>query len=158
MIKLLFCIIFFSIGCKVDKIDFYLPENFNGDVAILYVNNGTKPTIENKRQKIIIPDSGIVFINQKYNEGEINYKYYIKSPQGYKIIDAFVPGIDTVNGKKYIYFERTMGFNFIDQQSKPVNILGHFFYVGKQLDSITAQHRFLFETKIEKILKTRDTN
>ena len=159
MRKFLFCLIqIFFLSCKADKIDFYLPTNYKGEVAILYVENGAEAIFENGRQKIIIPDSGIVFLNQKYTEGQIDYKYYIKTPEGYSKIESFIPGIDSVNGKKYIYFERTMGFDFQDQRGNSLNILGHFFYVGEKLDTSVGKQRFFFENKIQSILINRTAN
>lgn len=148
ILLILFC------GCKVDKKDIYLPENFSGEVALLYVDYGTKPIIEDGRQKIFIPDSAIVFLNEKYEEGEIDYRYYIKTAGGFSQIVVFKPGDEIIKGRKYVYFERTMNFYL----TKQTNVLGHFFFVGQQLDSTAANARLTFERKVEKIVHSRTIN
>ena len=156
-LRLYILLILFS-NCKVDRKDFYLPENFSGEVAVLYTDNGTKPPFKQGRQKIYIPDSAIVFLNEKYVEGEIDYKYYIKTPRGFSELPEFIPGVETDNGKKYIYFARTMTINAANHASSQSSVFGHFFSVVQQLDSTASKNRFFFERKIEKMLHTHTNN
>ncbi len=150
---LVFVILIIFYSCKATKVDFYLPENFEGEAAMIYIADGNTPIYKNDRQQVFVPDSAVIFINKKFNEGQTDLCYYIKNKNGYSKLEMYYPGMVIEKDKTYIFFERILSFYLDIKNEEP--IIGHFFYVGKQLDTTVARQRFFFENKIENLLKSR---
>ena len=145
------------VSCSsISKRDYYLPEGFNGEVAIIYnKGKGTEPSFKEGRLQIMVPDSGIVFLKSEYSPGSIDYQYFIKTLDGYTRLnrDDFR---DFAKDEKRIFMERVMTFSFPKEKNvqDSVTVIAELFYVGRKLDTAVGRKRFLFENYISELTKS----
>jgi hypothetical protein len=148
---ILICLVIFLNGCRnTQKVDYYLPMNYHGQAAVVYSNNGDIVIYKNNRQQIIIPESGIIFLKQKPFEGEIDYRYYIKTSNGFIEIDRYLPGvIDDNNKKLYVLSEETTSGLLIGKKGKTIYFDAFKFYIGNQSDTSINRKSFYFSKQLD---------
>lgn len=159
MNKLLVLILLFIFSCKQRiNINYYLPSNFEGEVAIIYnIKDGITPTFKDGRLEIMVPDSGIVLLNTEYKPGEIDYRYYTKAGDRYYRLYPNDFSTETDSNKKRIFLQRVMTFDFPYKRrtEDSVSYVGELFHVGKRLDTTAEKNRFLFEQHVSEILHSK---
>jgi len=134
-------IIFLFCSCKEKVCNYYLPKDFEGNVAVLYSKNG----INSDTMNFFIPDSGILKSKFSFYEGGIKNHYYQKNNFNSYNELLYINSPTKNSNVKGVYFNRTITFYHGDKK-----IFGTLFYVGKKFDS-TSKERFLFENKIGKL-------
>jgi len=132
---------------KIRVKNYFLPEGFEGNVAIFYSNTG-----DEKKDVLdfYIPDSGILRTPYGFSEGDYRINFYQKNGQnGYDTLHEELAsrGVDT--NKNRIYFNRVLTFQ--KEGSKDVYTVSSF-YVGKKAASDLTEERFFFERKLEKMV------
>jgi hypothetical protein len=150
---IIYIALFMVIGCaKPFTTEYFLPENYRGEVAVIYKSDGdTRIQRQDRLLKIEIPDSGIAVINEDIQFGSVIHKYYCRNNDG---------SIDTINNfshtdkQRYpvnIFFHRVMSFNPRVTPPDEENYYVEFFYVGESLDG-TEKSRFRFEERVKNIV------
>ena len=127
--------------------NYYIPKDFAGNVAIIY--NGNLQKKSNKSiYNYVIPDSGILYVNELFKSGNYKINFYQKN-QIAKFDTLFeeLPSTKIDTNKNRIYFNRVLTFN---KQGR--NIYVTTFYVGKAKGSELGKDRFLFEQSLERII------
>jgi hypothetical protein len=148
---IIFCILMIH-GCKDVRVEnYYLPKNFEGNVAVIYSNNNTeKQEVYNYN----IPDNGILKTSYKFYAGDYRINYYQKNELNeYDTLYERLSSSKLDTSKSSIYFNRVLTFN--KYGSKNVYTVSTF-YVGKKNVSDLAKDRFLFEKKIEEIVLAKE--
>jgi len=145
MIKAIFIfLLLVHIGCKEKVYNYYLPENYEGNVAILYTNDRSNFDTVN----LTIPDSGILRTSIPYFDGAVKEFFYQKTNKGFfDTLNAYEPYI-VKDSQRRIFFNRTL--TFVNRRD---TVYGVFFYVGRTFDSTLERDRFLFENRVSSLLK-----
>ncbi len=130
-----------SCSNSVDKVDYYLPSEFSGNVVVLFnCKDGIKPTIIDGRSQIDIPANGVVRIKKKITFGEVDYKFYLKTEDSLelKIHQSFEKNILE---KKYVgpgsvvtVYENFQKQNLENEQS------AYIFYVHNKNDTVPLNY------------------
>lgn len=145
IVSLLCLILFF--GCnKIRLENYYIPQNFTGNVAVIY-NNGK--SLPEEIYNYTIPENGILYTDYHFKEGKFKINYLQKNSYNrYDTLFEELPGkqIDTTRNR--IYFNRVLTFKKGNSQEVFVST----FYVGKAKSSDLEKDRFLFERHLEKII------
>ena len=154
MRKFLFIpLLFIFSNCKTpQQVDYYLPNSYQGEVAIIFSDKGDSAKFKNDRQQIIIPKSGFVVINQKPYFGQVDYKYYIGTSTGFSEISRHFPGMATNKGQKYVFFEESENGTLIGKKGNYLHYNAFKFYIGQKLDSSVDRERFHFSRYIDSII------
>jgi hypothetical protein len=145
--KILFIVwTFLNLSCvQVRTENFYLPINFEGNVAIIYKTNGLEQT---SQQDWNIPNDGILKTDFKFIPGRLITNYLQRNNHNsYDTLSSDFIVKDTT--KIQIVFHRVL--TFVKPNSKE-EIYVTTFYVGKKKVEDLERDRFLFERKIEKML------
>ena len=143
---LIISLFFLFSSCQTIRVEnFYIPQGFEGNVAIIYKNNGRKTS---DPQNWTIPNDGILRTNYKFSSGNYITNYYQKnSSNAYDTLRHDFTTKDTT--KNEIVFPRILTFSKRDgKEVFTVNT----FYVGKKKVEELAKDRFFFERKLEKML------
>jgi hypothetical protein len=143
----------FLISCKTIKTDYYLVENFKGNVAVIYgVKKGIKANIENGRLQLNIPDSGILMVSNKYVEGVIEDRFFERKSNGELKGLVVSDNGHSSSKKERVYFHRTLTFNnFHKNHILRSSYNAILFYVGEKFDSSLHKERFLFENHLNNL-------
>jgi hypothetical protein len=140
-------LIILAIGCNKIRVEnYFIPQNFIGNVAIIYSNN--KATSEDV-YNYTIPQNGILNTDYTFKEGKFKINFFQKNNANqYDTLFEELPGnlIDTT--KNRIYFNRVLTF----KKGNSKEVLVSTFYVGKAKSSDLEKDRFLFERYLEKII------
>ena len=142
-------IVLLGCSCQTRQIDnYYLPQDFEGNVAIIYKTDGGKTT---NPQNWYIPNDGILRTKNKFIPGKYMTNYYQKnSSNTYDTLRYDYTIKDTTNNE--IVFPRILTFRRHD--SKEVFTV-ETFYVGKKKVEELEKDRFVFERKLENMLLGR---
>ena len=148
----LFFILLFSLielnGCKGIKYEnVYLPENFTGNVAIIYSNSGSLPKETNN---LIIPASGILYSSTKFVAGNYITRYSQKNNRdSFDTLSELLPDRLPDSILNQIVFPRIMTFQ---KYHKEPEYTVYTFYVGKKTANELSKIRLHFERELEKML------
>ena len=139
-------IIVLHCSCQTIRVEnYYLPKDFEGNVAIIYNANGSKT---NDPQNWTIPEDGILETNFKFTSGNYMTSYYQRnSTNSYDTLRYDFTIKDTT--KNEIVFSRILTFS--KYNSKDIFTVKTF-YVGKRKVEDLEKDRFFFERKLEKML------
>ena len=144
---LLLLLLFGSCG-TIRVENYYLPEGYEGNVAIIYKNDGNET---NDPQNWTIPDDGILRTNYKFSAGKYVTNYYQKnSRNSYDTLRHDFTIKDTTQNE--IVFSRILTFS--KYKSKDIFTVKTF-YVGKRKVEDLEKDRFFFERKLEEMLLER---
>ena len=125
--------------------NYYLPEGFEGNIAVIYKNDGD---MTNDPQNWKIPNDGILRTNYKFSTGNYITNYYQKNSfNSYDTLSYDFKVKDTT--KNEIVFPRTLTFQ--KGNSKDIFTVTTF-YVGRKKVEELEKDRFFFERKLEKML------
>jgi hypothetical protein len=149
MIKLLLltivAILFFECNSKLAEINYYIPENFEGNIAIIYYGTNTEKMIYN----FTIPDHGLLKVPYKFYKGDYIQNYYQRNTNNvYDTLQVELPSSKLDTTKNRIYFSRILTFE--KKGIEPVIV--ETFYVGRKKAVELVKDRFSFENKLEKIV------
>lgn len=146
IITSLFCIIAL-LGCNEIRIEnYFIPQNFTGNVAVIYSNN--KSSSEDV-YNYTIPQDGILKTDYSFKEGKFKINFFQKNNfNRYDTLYEELPGKQIDTTKNRIYFNRVLTFKKGNGQEVIVST----FYVGKVKSSDLEKDRFLFEQSLEKII------
>jgi hypothetical protein len=127
--------------------NYFLPENFTGNVVVIYKNDGNTPKDTNN---YLIPASGILYSSNKFVSGDFIIKYYQKRGNNvYDTLFELVPGKPANRQTNQIVFPRILTFqNYKSEPSYTVST----FYVGRKTANELAKDRFIFEKNLEELL------
>ena len=149
---LLVSLIVFISSCEiVTKHDFFIPQNFTGQVAIVYDSqNGIDPPVKNGRKQYIIPDSGIFFSKEHFQSGTLDDKFYTRNnDSSVKELSFYQYQKDST--KNYIHFDRIENIVCATDDKKTKSFFIRFFYVGAKWDSASDQKRFFFTKRVRQL-------
>jgi len=133
---------------RIQVENYYLPQDFEGNVAIIYKSGGNKTS---DPQNWYIPKDGILKTDYKFSSGNVVTNYYQKnSSNAYDTLRHDFTTKDTT--KNEIVFPRILTFSKPD--TKEVFTVNTF-YVGKRKVEEFAKDRYFFERKLEKMLLER---
>jgi hypothetical protein len=137
---------FLIISCNILPVEnYYIPKDFEGNVAIIYKKNGSKP---NKTQNWNIPEDGILKTEHRFISGNYKINYYQKNISNtYDTLNYQFTKKDTT--KNEIVFARIL--TFAKGNSNDIFTVNTF-YVGKKKVEDLEKDRFFFEQKLEKML------
>ncbi len=131
-------------ACKTRVKNFYIPKDFDGNVAVIYKNT----TGKSSSQDYHIPDSGILQVEGTFEEGGVELNYYQENASGgYDTLREPFPSDKIDYTKSRIYFHRTLSYS--TQGVGPVHVTA--FYVGKKQAKDLVNDRIDFERKLEKL-------
>lgn len=135
-------------GCnKIRVKNYFLPKDFEGNVAIIYSNNGDG---EQDIYNFYIPDNGILKTPYVFYKGDYKINFYQKNRRNeYDTLYEELPSTTFDTSKNRIYFNRVLTFKKHDSES--IYTVSSF-YVGKKNASELSKDRFLFEKKLEEIV------
>lgn len=139
--------IFLLVGCNnIRTKNYFIPQNFTGNVAVIFSNNKS-PSEE--VYNYTIPPDGILKEGYSFKEGNFKINFYQKNNlNSYDTLLEELPGKPIDTTKNRIYFNRVLTFTKGNGPETHVTT----FYVGKVKASELEKDRFLFERKLEKII------
>ena len=142
-------IVLLCCSCQTIRVEnYYLSESFEGNVAIIYKNNGDKT---NDPQNWTIPNDGILKTYYKFVSGNNVTNYYQKnSSNSYDTLRLDFTIKDTTQNE--IVFRRIL--TFAKYNSKDIFTVKTF-YVGKRKVEELENDRVFFERKLEEMLLGR---
>lgn len=143
-------IILNSSSCDPDglTINYYFEQNFHGDVAVVFLENTRKYNNGKGKIDVMVPVSGIVFLDIPYPKGVLNSRFFLKNGQGtYIPIQRSVSTDSNVNSSRNIYFERLITLNCVGVDKAYYVV---FFNLGEGLTPF--KERYLFERRISDTL------
>jgi hypothetical protein len=144
--------LFFS-GCKekLPVINYFIPQNFEGNVAIIY---GNADTCEQNVYNFIIPEDGLVRVPYVFCKGDYLQNYYQRNEKNkWDTLHVELPSTQIDTTKNRIYFNRILTFE--KNGSDHTNIV-ETFYVGKKRGPELSSDRFFYEKKLEEIVLRTD--
>jgi len=128
--------------------NYYLPQGFEGNVAIIYKFDGKKTS---DPQNWNIPTDGILRTEFKFSSGYYETNYFEKNKSNtYDTLRTYFKIKDTT--KNEIVFPRILTFS--RHNSKDIFTVKTF-YVGKRKVEELEKDRFFFERKLEEMLLGR---
>jgi len=150
LIRYLGLIIAVSLGScsRLPVKNYYIPQDFNGNVAIIYTASLKEKS--KSRYDYYIPENGLLYHNTNFETGNFIVNFYQKNENGK--LDTLLeelPGRKFDSAKNRIYFRRVLTFK---KNPNSINVVT--FYVGKQQASQINKERFLFERKLEEIVRS----
>lgn len=137
---------FLFVSCNILQVqNYYIPKDFEGNVAIIYKKDGNKT---NDPQNWEIPEDGILKTEHKFISGNYVMNYYQKNISNkYDTLNYQFTKKDST--KNEIVFARIL--TFAKGNSKDIYTVKTF-YVGKKKVEDLEKDRFFFERKLEKML------
>ncbi|MCB9251853.1 MAG: hypothetical protein H6605_05260 [Flavobacteriales bacterium] len=142
-----FFILLLFIGCSlgVRKEKYFIPENYEGNVIVVFESKSKKNLFSEKSIIFNIPDSGILIAKKPFYEGNYYTEYFQKNKTGtYDTLFEEVPGMSRDTAKNRVYFPRTLTI----QEGKKAKYFIYTFYVGKKKKSEIDKERFSFEREL----------
>ncbi|MFT3703000.1 MAG: hypothetical protein QM802_11555 [Agriterribacter sp.] len=140
------CCVIFLLGCnKVRVENYFIPQDFTGNIAVVYSNDKISSTED--VYSYIIPQNGILYTDYVFKKGNFKINFYQKRDLNqYDTLFKELPGMQVDTTKNRVYFNRVLTFS----KGKGKEIFVSTFYVGKARDSSVKKDRFLFEQNLEK--------
>jgi len=135
------------LGCNKIRVEnYFIPQDFTGNVAVIYSNN---KTTSKEVYNYVIQENGILKTNYSFVKGkfEINF-YQTNNLNKYDTLYEELPGKQIDTTKNRIYFNRVLTFKKGSGQEVFVSA----FYIGKEKSSALEKDRFLFERYLEKTI------
>ena len=107
------------ISCSTDKADFYIPDNFIGNVSIIYDTiAGQNIELQKGRKRYIIPPSGTLLVNEMYESSYMDYNYYYCNDD-YEVTRELIPSYEQRidSSKDAILREGVVGHGYFDSDT-----------------------------------------